>query len=396
MNFARHIVAKTSNDSVVVMDLSENAVIREYTAFDEFLREKYSLKLETRLSKIRQVIRFGEIVRLNQIDLQLLTLADLIRIRDIELALVLKDKSYRNNVCKAKNTVNGKLTSICDYLRFCKATNILPNLQVEIPDKSQYESKSRRRVRGSSSNLFYKDREKGNKHGSGFLLSTEELATVMAAAMESSCNHYAAYRNWLILRVAHKTGLRRGSLLSLKASRFDRNSLKKELARTKRDGISVIPSAQKFGYKNAFFLSSALCFQIADYCENFRTPLIQVKNGGHDYSDDALFLSSKDALPLTDTSTSRICRNLMVKVGAPKGLALHILRKMFAGEVLDEEEEHRVSHGLDTSTASLMRAVSTSLGQKDKSSAYQYVSEQEARKGQNRRAEKENESSRFF
>lgn len=86
----------------------------------------------------------------------------------------------------------------------------------------------------------------------------------------------------------------------------------------------------------------------------------------------------------------------MVKVGAPKGLALHILRKMFAGEVLDEEEEHRVSHGLDTSTASLMRAVSTSLGQKDKSSAYQYVSEQEARKGQNRRAEKENESSRFF
>ena len=391
MKLVRHIrVEKVQVGTVckfLVFDLHLKALVHDLTNFGDFLTKERGAHVLTTYKKLTHAIRFKEFCRLKGVALRFISDTNLTDYRDWEMSQVVASPSHRGDERTAKRTTNAKLDSVFDLLRWHQQRGELTRASAYIPKRADGGKYNRERVAQRSSVYFTKT-GKAAKHHSGFILGDEELRSVLEHAVESRNDPHAAHRNWIMGRIGHLVGLRRGSVNSLLAGDFERRSLEKKLMRSRDDGITLVPKDQKFDYNKAYFFPAWLCYEICSFCENYRAPLISLRNDGKDVSRGRLFLSSTTAKPMAATSISRIYRVLMAEVDAPKGVAFHILRDVFASARLAEETEYRVEAGLDTSTKSLSTAVSMAMGQEDPNSMFRYVQEQQSVHAQKRAAEK--------
>lgn len=279
-------------------------------------------------------------------------------------------------------TTNEKLTSVYAWLNRLKNVGFLEHAEVYIPSKREPRSKT-----GGAKTVFLQKTGHASKHHAGFVVDEAKLDAILYRGIAGGSDPHTAHRDWLIAKVATEVGLRRGSNSSLQAKDFEPAILAAKLE-AKPDGIDVRPAEQKFDYKKLYVVPAWLCWEISNFCRDYRDPLVESKVNGKKLSEGCIFLSTTTAKRLTGGAISRRFRAIMAELGAPKGIAIHTLRSTFASNRLQEETEYRVANGLDTSTKTLSTAVSLALGQEDSKSMFRYVSQQQSRQAQRRAADK--------
>ncbi|MGJ7538583.1 MULTISPECIES: hypothetical protein [unclassified Variovorax] len=316
-----------------------------------------------------------------------LTDAVLTSFRDDALAAVLQSPAYRGSRHAAEATVNAKLLRVYDWLWWLQASlrvrgdligiggaSIRSASQVARPqhERRAYQHASKLHDRYP---LLYRVRTARSKHSLPRTIPTEQtLDDVHAYFFSRSASSYLRHRNCLIADIASYTGFRRGSIQSLHVDQFGGEGA----MLTDRDTVILKPARQKFGYGNTFEIPVFLHEQVCHFVQTYRSDVVARHGAAQDVHRGCVFLSARDAKPLTDGAMTALMSKAMRATGAVKGTALHAWRAKFAVEEVQHEYEHRAALGLDTSADTIERAVALRLGHKNSESMRAYTSWHEA------------------
>ncbi len=389
---AQHIrverVAYQNGVTFLVFDIVARCLLRDVT---DFLNRSSttSLDVKTKEKALYQILGFLEFLRINGSSLKSLTEHNIKQYAEWELKRTKADKSHRDSDTTAKRTVNSKLDGVLYWLSWLKWTSKYSLDGVGLPDISKNLNSFQLSWRSCSSAYFNGVGEK-SRHRTGKIPSNDVFDEVLQRVLEGPGDEYAAHRNNLIGKLAKESGMRIESICSLKVKNFPKD----KVMECDLEHFLVIPPVQKFNYLEEYKVPNWLAIQLALFIDDHRQNLIKLKNNGTDLSEGYLFLSSKTARPIKSRSVSRIFGDAMKASGAPKGLAIHVFRKLMATKKSKEESRRRAKAGLDTSTASVAAAVSRDLGQTNPRSLAPYVTYQQSTLSQEQEAKDQADTER--
>lgn len=367
--FALSRVKIDDRDFIITYDLEAGCsipVLTDYGLYATTVLQFSRLTLDKRMG---QLLEFWDFLQREEQSMELLSDSILRRYRDIELERVRMSEISRGDELVAKRTVNDKLSSIYGLLKWMQDSGRLSHCEVTLPAgrKTSFRDHSALKQSLGRPTVSYRRTGAGGAH-SGFA-ATEKVYDAVAGSFFHGQDLYAAQRNALILAIANAVGFRRASIASLCTEQFDRRVLE----RAADSIVRVRPSSQKFAYAYEFAFPVWLALRICDYCDAYRTPLVERKNADNARTQDRLFLSTRDARPLTERAITQIFSKAMREAGAPKGTSIHSFRAKFANDQIAEELELRARRGMDTSSSAVAAAVAMKMGHRNASSLYAYV-----------------------
>ena len=309
--------------------------------------------------------------------------------RDVEHERVIKSNNSSGSVKCAQRTVNAKLRRA--YLFLMWAQNINRSISGVIgihghPVTSNLSEQVRttkvsgRRTRISREQEFFplQFRNTGarTRHGTQYEATDEDII-LLSEFFCSNFSSYVSQRNILMMDLAANVSWRRASVNSLTCEQFKYVSLK----HFSDDFLSVIPSAQKFGYERAFEVPFTLAFRVSEFISSARRGLLDSKGFPESNTEGRVFVSERTGRPLEDGSVSQIFARAFKAIGRPRGANFHSFRRKFANDLIEQEIRCRLDLGLDTGALSIAAAVAQRMGHASPESLAPYVSRRLARLG---------------
>lgn len=361
----------------------------------------YGLHLAVRGNLDRKTVR-NEIYLLKSFFEQILTTGVcvddindewLTQFRDSEVERVMCSNNSRAHKKTAQRTVNAKLRCVYAFLiwyQHSKPTTLRlignNNCQVYVPCAKESLSlfvSPGNKVKASAISkaplLFRRVSENGKSpHGRA---ATESDLKNLRSYFKNNHTPFVAIRNILIMTIGDLTGLRRGSINSLRCAQF---SLEK-IAKCK-EKFPLRPDSQKFGYENFFEIPIDLALQIAEFIAGPRNNFLKEMGWSEAHTHDRIFVSARDGKPLNDNSLSQIFGDASRAIGLGPGHAIHMLRFKNVDDRIAGEIESRVALGLDTSTQSIAASVSMEVGHSNPESLWSYVSQSQSKIAQRKKA----------
>ncbi|MDP9876553.1 site-specific recombinase XerD [Variovorax boronicumulans] len=376
-------LSRTGNDGrpvFLIFDLLNERLVRELTDYAVDLAVCRQLSGLTIEKKVRSAMGFWEFSQERGLDLSLISNAELKYFRNESLVQVMQRRSSHAHQMTAKRTVNDKLNSVLDWLKWCAKRR-----REQLGFKKRMGSEPVREIDIDSRlfrpedfpGLLYRNVGSGSKHKTGYSLGEDQLDQMRISFLIATNTPYLSQRNILIADIANTVGLRRGSINSLKIEQFDRARIESEVRQT----LLIRPSRQKFGYETEFAFPVWLALRVCDFVDHYRRPLIDSKKVRQIDHQGKIFLSARDGRPLTDRAITKIFSTSLRATGGPKGSSIHALRAKFANDAISAELETRLRRGMDTSTESVATAVALRMGHRNTKSLYAYVSRAQSLSG---------------
>ncbi|GAB4565800.1 MAG: hypothetical protein Tsb007_37470 [Rhizobacter sp.] len=336
----------------MVFNMKTGKDVSELTNYAVDLSVRNRLSPLTIDKRIRYAMDFWQFLESQPIRLEVFSPSDACKFRDTELIRVLQDPASRGHELTAKRTVNDKLQAAKLWLAWLERSGLA------------------RECASAFDQVFFVRVGSGSKHKTTFALNEDKLDALRSNMLAAASSEYLIQRNSLIVDIANTVGFRRASINSLLTSQFDR----KKLERTAEETFLVRPPSQKFDYQLEFPVPVWLGLRVCDFISEYRDPLVKDKRATAKVHQGRLFLSSRDACPLTNRAITQLLSTHIKDIGAPKGTSIHSLRRKFTNDRIATEIEQRLRRGMDTSTMSIAKSVSMSLGQTSPESIYPYVS----------------------
>lgn len=360
------------NVGYLVFDTSARRLVPELTMYALHMENTRGLDSRTVYKRLSSVSQFWLYLQRNNLSSQGISESTLRLYRDEALGLTQHQLSHRGDVRAAKRTVNEKLGAILQWLSWMheqQGVETLPGGRSHARSDDPFRHRFVAPVRKFGGNIIYRNTGATSKHHVGYLPNETTLDEVTKFFFRRATNAYAAHRNALVVQIANVVGFRRGSINSLTVAQFDRPRLEESAD----EAVLVRPLSQKFGYQNDYAFPVLLALRICDFIDRYRSPFVESKHATSAATQDRIFLSSRDARPLTDRAITHIVSTAMRSVGAPKGAGLHTVRAKYANDEIEEELFVRRERGMDTSTASVAASVAMKLGQRNAMSLFPYV-----------------------
>lgn len=370
-------------DRIIVYDLLERTIAEEITDYSLHLSGREQLSMLTVSQEIGYVRFFAEFLNARGIAITRVDNIALRGFRDHAFEGARRSKSFRGHEDTAKATSNAKLRRAYLWLQWLQDRGRLYPASVGPvgcsvtctlnPRNTPAKAYSVGTTAISSRELYpleFRLRTSKSKHRTPPFVPTDlTLDDLHEHFFSSTPDEYLAHRNCLIVDLANFTGLRRASLNSLRVRQFE----EAPLVRGSQEAL-IRPDSQKFSYINSFAFPAWLVENVLAFSRTHRRELLRAKGVGNATHKDRLFLSARDGRPLTDRAISALVSDALRGLGAPKGTSIHSFRHKFADESIQQDIEHRVANGLDTSSASIAASAAMRLGHRDPKSLIAYVS----------------------
>lgn len=385
---------------LLVYDLRRAALVGEICDYAEAMTS-HGLTASTVLQECTYLKQFWEYLGSQGIELAGVEDQVLLGFRDYQLSATIKSKMSRGGERAAKATTNAKLRRVYHWLHWLAEEQYVPPSLIGSRGRvrstlSGPQGRSReisvwdRRVSIGFPLLFRVPGGK-SKHRLPKDVPTEITRDALHAFFFADTDsQYVAHRNCLLIDIAAETGMRRGSINSIRVDQFDEKALD-----AAEDEVWIQPERQKFGYVNSFPIPVYLASRIASFISEQREEFIDSKGVGPATHQGYVFLSARDGRPLTDRAVSQVVSRAMRAVGMSKGVSIHSFRAKFASEEIDRETSQRARMGLDTSAASVSQAVAMKLGHRDPKSLFPYAVAVQSKKARLDREERDSELRRL-
>jgi hypothetical protein len=381
--FTASSVCRNGLPLVIVYDLDLRKVVWEVSEYSYEMGVKQQLSKLTVDKRLGQIMYFWRWLCDERRSWHEVSDTLLIKFRDQDVRRVLDRSSSRGHEMTAKRTVNDRMATVLEWLRWLSSWKGKSFGEVTFPERNgswqrslgAYVKKQPSMHRPVPS--MFRQVGHASKHKTSAAMSGKGVEHLHIELLAGASNSYLAQRNTLIVEIAENVGLRRGSINSLDVEQFRRAEL--ELP----DGGAVLirPRLQKFGYQFEFAFPVKLALKICDFAEGVRAELVATKRAAHREHQGKVFLSTRDAKPITDRAITSLISAAMRAGGAPKGASLHALRAKFANDQIDREIDSRRRLGLDTSAAAIAAAVSLRMGHTSLRSLYAYVAAAQSMRG---------------
>lgn len=316
--------------------------------------------------------------------------------RDSEVGRVMAAHNSFRDLSTAKRTVNEKLRRLYAFLIWyqsshanigaligrdsCQVTYLVDREKLPRHSSQSVVGHLREEYGGHRIPVLFKriGENSLNRHTRA---ATDDDVLNMRAYFKTEHTSYVALRNILILNVANKCGLRRGSINSLRCAQFSLEKLSRY-----RNKFPVCPDEQKFGRQNTFEIPMSIALQIVEFITGPRRQLLDEMGWPDVETRDRIFISARDGRPITDQHISASFGDAARSIGKKKGQAIHMLRFKYAEDQIVDEIESRIALGLDTSSHSITAAAAIKLGHSDPASVATYVSRSESKLVERHRA----------
>ncbi len=343
-----------------------------------YLLDVELIKYGTARNEIFHIKRFMEYLGSEKLTFATVTDKELAEFRDSEL----KDVRGKSNSTLSENahkrTVNSRLRRVYHFLSWLQEialdqVGLIGPENANVMSSLNVKQRSERRQRGRNKDyypLVFRHVGEGSKHRTSYCATDEDLE-FLQAHFATSMTGGPARRNILLLDIGYLTGLRRGSVNSLRCAQFAREAID-----AAADTFEVVPDEQKLGYEKTYEFPIRLAERIRDYIEGPRAEMLSARKWKDEDTDDRIFLSFRSGRPLADATLSEIFGDAFALLDPKLRAAYHALRHNFGNTRIDQEVDSRLELGLDTSVTSIAAAVSVSMGQSNPASLEPYVSQQ--------------------
>lgn len=209
----------------------------------------------------------------------------------------------------------------------------------------------------------YRNVGEGSRHRVSYV-PTERDRALIHAYFHAYRSPDIALRDTLLYDLVWEVGWRRGSILSLNTTDFERAR-----SDASSDTISVRPRVQKFGYSKWFEVPMYLAHRIVDYIDTERAAIIKATGS----RAQEVFLSSTTGRPLSAKGVTTNFSLASNAVGLPPRSGLHGGRRGFTNNFLEREIAARLQLGQDTSTEALSFSLAQALGHESVDSQAAYI-----------------------
>ncbi|WP_162245834.1 MULTISPECIES: site-specific integrase [unclassified Roseateles] len=273
-------------------------------------------------------------------------------------------------------TINQKLRAVYNWLWWMQDHGRVPDSTIGGDGCQIYSYRVRGRGRGGKSGMLahcpalFPVRELRPTDLAGRTPSDKQLDALSQYFVNRTDNTYLRERDHLLFRISLDTGFRRDSLVSLRCDQFKREAIENSSS----DTFPITPDRQKFSYGNEYSVPLDVAVMILEFIEGPRQAMCEAMGFGRKVTRDAVFVSSRDGMPIQPRSVTKLFSAAMRAVGLPKGCAVHALRRRFADNEICDEIRTRLQFGLDTSSISIAEAVASKLGHRSVESLRRYIS----------------------
>ena len=375
----------------VVYDLGRRTVVGELTDYSIWLRKRNHGDAKTVVQTMGHLVRFWTYLQ-PKADLHSLSDRKLRDFFEAEQISITKNPRSRGSETAINNTLNQKVSAVLAWIFWMQWSGRCASGTIGSAGCSITASAFLRRNSTVSQDwipgcLIRSPHYRPNASSSGFLpaVSRDVYERLRQQIHETSTSAFLAWRDLLFVDIAAEAGFRRGSICSLTVDQIERLDVRSATDLT----LPLKPSAQKFGYGFEFEVSTIVLNRVLDFIEGPRRDLVDRLAVSAAETEGKIFLSEKTGRPLTDRAMTQRISRAMRAIGCRKGQAIHVLRGLYANELVDEEIEDRIALGLDTSTDGIAHAVAPQLGQKNAGSLFTYIANHQSRKARKRMASRE-------
>ncbi|MCA8041835.1 site-specific integrase [Burkholderia seminalis] len=349
-----------------------------------YLLDDERLDMKTVKNEIGRVKRLLEYLWSRSKDIVDLTDQVIEKFRDEEVEKVSRSPNRSKSMAAHKRTVNAKLRRIYHFLSWLQEVDksqlgMMAAEGARVTSTFSITDRAHRgptRLRSSRRTDFPKTILRvgeGSKHRSAYCATDEDIENLQAYFTATSSPKIAR-RNILMMDLGEETGMRRGSVNSLRCAQFT-----EEIIESLDEFWEVTPDVQKFGYEKSYRIPMRLAMRVLSYIENEREEMIFAGRWSKKNTQDRIFLSARTGRPLQDQSVSQMFGDAFRVLKPTVRAAYHCLRHKFGNDSIDNELVARVELGLDTSVQSIASSVSLSMGQESYASLEPYVSRQVGR-----------------
>jgi hypothetical protein len=397
-------VRTESRAYAVVYDLRLGDIVWSVVDYSIFLTETLQLDGKTVESAILAVVVYLRFLhdeglddphrrrfKLGAIDFGESTDIILKRFRDTEFGRVLHRRNASHDELVAKKTVNSKLIHIYHFLFWLQnqgnlcfmgpsgfaVTSTLTETDIRI----RRSRASRRPFSVGRYPLVFR-RTGGNGRSINRYTATEDNKKRLTEYFFQNFTEYVALRNILIMEIADTLGWRRSSINSLMCEQFAESRLESMDMR----GLACIPSKQKFGYRDSFYVPPMLSIKIAAFINDTRASLLKEMDWKISSTEGRIFISARNGEPLSDKAISKIFSKAFAFIGAPRRACIKSFRTKFVNDAIGAETNARIALGLDTSSTSVAASVSMDLGHRNLESIKSYVDANQTRLASRKRS----------
>lgn len=295
-------IVRAGSFSIVAYDLAARTVVHELTDYALFMLDKCRLDQSTVSDAINDLVRFCNHQLANATSkarplievIAGLTDNSLASFRDDDLKAVLSNSRSRNNEAKAKDTVNGRLAGVYQWIWWLQNSRRLPTTVAGPSGCAVTAAEVRRSASGRKKPfrvtldmpLLFPDAARRGKHKTGFVATRETTDGAIEVLMSRSSSEYRNLRDALIVDLATEVGLRVGSIVSLVDSDFDQAAIESTVDTT----MLVTPKRQKLSYENSFEVPIWLALRVCSLI-GLRDELLESKEKGVTVTKGSIFIN---------------------------------------------------------------------------------------------------------
>lgn len=357
-----------------VLRSPDGAVVRGFTDFlDDLVVGRQTRGSPPKATKSQleaatySLLEFANFLANENISLARVCDKDLVRFRNAALASVRVNPRSRGSKLTASKTVNVKLRNVYGFLFWCQKKHFIPQKTLGWTNAPVRSSLPEAESRGSPTDLkdenkyplIYEGVGENSRAHDGQYWATPDDIDRIEDLFWSQGDLQIAERNVLMMRIADHQGWRIESVNSLTTCEFSTS----EFSRQKDNNYYVVsPPKQKLSREYHFEMSWELAHQIRRFIEKSRADLLARHNATEQTAKKRLFLSSKDANPLSDGSCVAIFADAFQSIGSPKGAGSHSFRRSRAESVAEEELARQIGLGLPIDRQAIVQAVKDVLG----------------------------------
>ncbi|MQR01117.1 site-specific integrase [Glaciimonas soli] len=371
-------------DYLIAYDLENYELIKPLIDYALHLSDKQMLDPKTVRNEMVFLKAFFKFLGPNGV-LVNVTDSTLIAFRDDELAKIVCSCNSRGDDFISKRTVNLKLRRVYYFLSWCQESKKIPpgsigqsgcKVTANFQCLSPYAPFSVSRLRLKKVHfpvLFRKAGGASTNRPRHF--ATEDEKIKLHEYFRMNGTEFTFMRNVLLMEIADRAGLRRGSINALTCRQFDPDYS----TITSTETLEICPSQQKFGSRNIYRVEFDLRLRVNAFIKSFRAQFLRDMGWNEDRTGDCIFISARDGRPLTVQAISAIFGKAFKAIGAPHGAGIHSFRRKYADGKVEKEIRARIRLGLDTSVASVAASVAIEMGHSNPDSITSYVNRAQSR-----------------
>ncbi|NYH18876.1 hypothetical protein [Paraburkholderia bryophila] len=326
-----------------------------------------------------------------------------IQFRDFELKRVVANPISKGDKEKSRDTVNRKLIHLYMFYAWAQYTACYARSLLGWGRTCQIRSRLSGDSPDSETVSFaekypacFPTPSAGNSSAYEQHWATSDDVRDLATYFDEHCSPLVAERNILLLKLGQHLAWRAGSVSSLTVDQFSDREIARQ-SRHRKDDFLVTPPTQKNGHQFAFRVPWSLVFHINSYIhdgvsndssgvaasglttdglsrpQGGRSKLITNSGKSPRNAQGKIFLSKKDATPLSPHSIVNLFAKAFKAVGAPKGSGYHSVRRGSADEFGDETIEKRRRLGIPISREDFEQDMMELLGHSARTSHHAYI-----------------------